>query len=205
MRRRQDHPPGEQRHRHQRPGDRRRRAGPGQDQRRPAAPAARRRAGRLRRDRRADRAAVVARPRRPRGGRDHAGRRPGRRRRHRRRRAAAEHGVRRGPARLGTRVLTVSIADPEQPEVVDDVAYDARLLSARQHGDAVRLVLSSGLPDLDFVHPGKGRNQRAALRGERGEGGGAPRSRTGCRRSPPTTRTRRSCSTAPTWRSRPTS
>ena len=68
------------------------------------------------------------------------------------------------PARIGTRVLTVSIADPEQPEVVDDVAYDAKLLSARQHGDAVRLVLSSGLPDLDFVHPGKGRNQRAALR-----------------------------------------
>jgi hypothetical protein len=66
-------------------------------------------------------------------------------------------------ARLGTRVLTVSIADPERPEVVDDVAYDARLLSARQHGDAVRLVLSSGLPDLGFVHPGKGRNARKAL------------------------------------------
>lgn len=66
-------------------------------------------------------------------------------------------------ARLGTRVLTVSIADPEQPEVVEDVAYDARLLSARQHGDAVRLVLSSGLPDLDFVRPGKDRGRRAAL------------------------------------------
>jgi hypothetical protein len=66
-------------------------------------------------------------------------------------------------ARLGTRVLTVSIADPEAPEVVQDVAYDARLLSARQHGDAVRLVLSSGLPDLGFVRPGKGRNHRAAL------------------------------------------
>ena len=46
------------------------------------------------------------------------------------------------------------------------MAYDARLLSARQHGDAVRLVLSSGLPDLDFVRPGKRRGQRAALRAE---------------------------------------
>ncbi len=71
-----------------------------------------------------------------------------------------------GP-RLGTRVMTVSLGDPEAPEVVDDVAYDARLLSARQHGDAVRLVLSSGLPDLGFVHPGKGRGQRAALQQNR--------------------------------------
>jgi len=75
-------------------------------------------------------------------------------------RAETAYGV---GARLGTRVLTVSVADPDQPEVVDDVAYDARLLSARQHGDAVRLVLSSGLPDLGFVHPGKGRNARKAL------------------------------------------
>jgi len=66
-------------------------------------------------------------------------------------------------ARLGTRVLTVSLADPEAPEVVDDVAYDARLLSARQHGDAVRLVLSSGLPELGFVHPGRKYGERAAL------------------------------------------
>ncbi|WP_183100298.1 beta-propeller domain-containing protein [Nocardioides pelophilus] len=66
-------------------------------------------------------------------------------------------------ARLGTRVLTVSLTDPEAPEVVGDVSYDARLLSARQHGDAVRLVLSSGLPELGFVHPGKRFGQRAAL------------------------------------------
>ncbi len=79
-------------------------------------------------------------------------------------RAETAYGV---GARLGTRVLTVSIADPDKPEVVDDVAYDARLLSARQHGDAVRLVLSSGLPDLGFVHPGKGRSSRKALAANR--------------------------------------
>ncbi|KAA1419381.1 hypothetical protein F0U44_13165 [Nocardioides humilatus] len=63
----------------------------------------------------------------------------------------------------GTRVATVSLADPTEPEVVDDVAYDATLLSARQHGDDVRLVLSSGLPDLGFAHPHRGLNRREAL------------------------------------------
>jgi hypothetical protein len=66
-------------------------------------------------------------------------------------------------APVGTRVLTVSLADPAKPTLVDDVAYDARLLSARQHGGAFRLVLSSGLPDLGFVHPHRGLNQRVAL------------------------------------------
>ncbi|MCR1783911.1 beta-propeller domain-containing protein [Nocardioides carbamazepini] len=53
----------------------------------------------------------------------------------------------------GTRVLTVSLADPAAPKVVDDVRYDAGRLSVRQHGDTVRLVLANGLPDLDFVQP----------------------------------------------------
>lgn len=56
------------------------------------------------------------------------------------------------PRRPTTRLLTVSIADPRRPEVVDDVAYDARVESARQHDDAIRLVLSSGLPSLSFVN-----------------------------------------------------
>ncbi|HWJ09206.1 MAG TPA: beta-propeller domain-containing protein [Nocardioides sp.] len=53
----------------------------------------------------------------------------------------------------GTRVLTISLADPAEPVVTDDVTYDAAALSVRQHGEAVRLVLESGLPDLDFVEP----------------------------------------------------
>lgn len=53
----------------------------------------------------------------------------------------------------GTRVLTVSLADPAAPEVIEDVTYDAGLLSARQHGTTVRLVLESGLPDLGFSEP----------------------------------------------------
>ncbi|WP_436698817.1 beta-propeller domain-containing protein [Nocardioides sp. BYT-33-1] len=63
----------------------------------------------------------------------------------------------------GTRVLTVSLADPAAPEVVDDVRYDGGRLSARQHGDTVRLVLANGLPDLDFVQPTGKRSPDEAL------------------------------------------
>ncbi|UMG94708.1 beta-propeller domain-containing protein [Nocardioides sp. TF02-7] len=65
--------------------------------------------------------------------------------------------------RRATRVVTVDLTRPEAPEVVAEATYDARLLSARQHGSTVRLVLSSGLPDLGFVHPGRKFNRRAAL------------------------------------------
>lgn len=63
----------------------------------------------------------------------------------------------------GTRVLTVSIADPAAPKVVDDVRYDAREVSARQHGDTVRLVVATGLPELDFVEPTGKRSEQEAL------------------------------------------
>ncbi|TNM36440.1 hypothetical protein FHP29_20080 [Nocardioides albidus] len=73
-------------------------------------------------------------------------------------------GDERAPAEVpGTRVLTVSIADPAAPEVVDEVRYDTARVSVRQHGDTVRLVLASGLPDLDFVEPTHERSEREAL------------------------------------------
>lgn len=71
------------------------------------------------------------------------------------------------PDHPGTRVLTVSLADPAEPELTDDVRYDAALVSARQHGSTVRLVLASGLPDLDFVEPNDKRSNQAALRRNR--------------------------------------
>lgn len=67
----------------------------------------------------------------------------------------------------GTRVLTVSLADPAEPEVTDDVAYDAGLMSVRQHGGTVRLVLESGLPELDFVEPRGKTTEQDALRKNR--------------------------------------
>ncbi|MCW2813503.1 MAG: hypothetical protein JWN84_958 [Nocardioides sp.] len=49
-----------------------------------------------------------------------------------------------------TRVLSVDVADPTTPTLERTVDYDAALVATRQHGDDVRVVLSKGLPDLDF-------------------------------------------------------
>jgi hypothetical protein len=66
-----------------------------------------------------------------------------------------------------TRVLSVDVADPAEPTVVDDRLYAARLLEARLHGGpegTVRLVLTPYLPDLDFVQPRRKRSWREAER-----------------------------------------
>jgi hypothetical protein len=63
-------------------------------------------------------------------------------------------GAAKGRIAPGTRVLVVDVADPNAPTVVRESAYDSGLVTARQHGDVVRLVVSTGLPDLDFVQPG---------------------------------------------------
>jgi hypothetical protein len=52
-----------------------------------------------------------------------------------------------------TRVLTYDVSDPAAPVLVDHRGYDAGLVRAVQHGDVVRLVIGTGLPDLDFVEP----------------------------------------------------
>ncbi|MCD4523971.1 beta-propeller domain-containing protein [Nocardioides sp. cx-173] len=72
----------------------------------------------------------------------------------------------------GTRVVTVDVADPATPVVVETVDYTSALVTARQHGQDVRLVLQSGLPDLPFVEPRRGggtgkERRRDALRANR--------------------------------------
>ncbi len=61
-----------------------------------------------------------------------------------------------------TRVVTIDVSDPGDPGVLDTVDYDTSLVTARQHGDDVRLVLAAGLPDLDFVRPMRRRGQESA-------------------------------------------
>lgn len=56
-----------------------------------------------------------------------------------------------------TRVLSIDVSDPAAPEVTETVDFDSSLVTARQHGDTIRLVTAAGLPDLDFVHPGNAR------------------------------------------------
>lgn len=65
--------------------------------------------------------------------------------------------------RRGGRVITVSLAKPADPRIESTVTYSSRVISARQHGSTVRLVLAAGLPALDFVRPGGQVTERQAL------------------------------------------
>lgn len=66
-----------------------------------------------------------------------------------------------------TRVVTVDVAGPAAPAVTDTVDYGTSLVTARQHGGAVRLVTATGLPDLDFVRPSGRRGDQTALEANR--------------------------------------
>lgn len=66
-----------------------------------------------------------------------------------------------------TEVAVVDVASPRSPVLLDRSTIGGRLLEARQHGDVVRLVTTTGLPDLDFVHPGDRRSESSALRENR--------------------------------------
>lgn len=55
--------------------------------------------------------------------------------------------------RRGSRVITLSLDDDAHPIITSDVAYSSRVLSVRQHGAVVRLVLAGGLPELGFTRP----------------------------------------------------
>lgn len=53
-------------------------------------------------------------------------------------------------SRGGTRVVVLDVSDPADPEIEHTYLYSAATLEARLHGDAVRLVTRTGLPELDF-------------------------------------------------------
>jgi hypothetical protein len=55
-----------------------------------------------------------------------------------------------------TRVLVFDVSDRAAPALKHTYVYDTDLVTARLHGGTVRLVLQAGLPDLDFVTPGRG-------------------------------------------------
>jgi hypothetical protein len=58
-----------------------------------------------------------------------------------------------GARRAETRIATIDVSDPADPEVTHTVDYDSGLVTARLHDGVVRLVLGAGLPDLDFTFP----------------------------------------------------
>jgi hypothetical protein len=62
-----------------------------------------------------------------------------------------------------SRILTISISDPRHPTVVSDRRIDGSILTMRQYGDNVRVVLTSSYPDLDFIYPSKKVTEKQAL------------------------------------------
>lgn len=66
-----------------------------------------------------------------------------------------------------TRILTLDVSDPAHPTVLDRSTYSGSQLSLRQYGDTVRLVTSTGRPDLDWVTPGKHVTVKQAVRRNR--------------------------------------
>jgi hypothetical protein len=52
-----------------------------------------------------------------------------------------------------TTITTVDLADPTSPTVVDATTVTGRASAVRLHGDVVRVVLQTGLPELDFSAP----------------------------------------------------
>lgn len=62
----------------------------------------------------------------------------------------------------GTRVVTISLSDPDHPSVTSSVVYaGGRVTALRQQGSVVRLIMSSGLPQLKFVYPQQGKRTNA--------------------------------------------
>ncbi|HSO64008.1 MAG TPA: beta-propeller domain-containing protein, partial [Ornithinibacter sp.] len=54
---------------------------------------------------------------------------------------------------LSSTITTVDLADPTSPSIVHTVTVEGQLSAARLHGDVVRVVIQTGLPELDFRHP----------------------------------------------------
>jgi hypothetical protein len=65
------------------------------------------------------------------------------------------------PAR--TRVLIFDLGDPNDPTLVDSRLYDGSVVSARQVGSVVRLVLDGGLPSLSFTQPSSTVTEKQSL------------------------------------------
>jgi hypothetical protein len=54
------------------------------------------------------------------------------------------------PEARQTRVIVLDVSDPADPEVEHTYLYSSATVEARLHGDTVRLVTQTGMPDLDF-------------------------------------------------------
>ena len=67
-----------------------------------------------------------------------------------------------GEAADSTDLYDLDLSVPTAPRLVAHTTWSGSNLSLRQYGDTVRLVTSTGLPDLPFVTPGKGLSRSEA-------------------------------------------
>ncbi len=67
------------------------------------------------------------------------------------------------PSPPRTWVRTYDLGDPAHPRLVASRLYDGSLVTARQVGSVVRLVLGGGPPPLDFLQPSSTRTPHQAL------------------------------------------
>jgi uncharacterized secreted protein with C-terminal beta-propeller domain len=61
-----------------------------------------------------------------------------------------------------TDLFDLDLTDPAAPRLAGHTTWSGSALSMRQYGDTVRLITSTGLPVLPFVHPGHGMSTAAA-------------------------------------------
>ena len=66
-----------------------------------------------------------------------------------------------------TRMISYDISDPAAPTIAHQDRIDGHLVSAREYDGTIRVVISTGVPVLDFVHPTKHRTRGEAVRENR--------------------------------------
>jgi uncharacterized secreted protein with C-terminal beta-propeller domain len=64
----------------------------------------------------------------------------------------------------GTRVIDVDVSDPAHPVIAHDDSYTGQLISMRLYGDTVRVVTTTGRPELAWTTP----NPRSSSRSDEG-------------------------------------
>ncbi len=63
---------------------------------------------------------------------------------------------------VGSDLFDLDVTDPSAPRLAGHSTWSGSVLSMRQYGDTVRLITTTGLPALPFVHPHRGTSSAEA-------------------------------------------
>jgi len=79
------------------------------------------------------------------------------------------------PPVIHAHLVSVDLSDPSAPRITDHRTIDGGAISTREYADGtVRVVVTTGYPKLEFVHPGPDLSAREATRQNKGIVRGAP-------------------------------